>query len=163
MSERFYAMDAIARWVGCMKPRTAALLGLCLMLASCGLFPEASFYLLPESRLPKCFSLPAGSSREAVTVRLNYYSDGRAELILLDKEENKIKVVNGQMVYQAPLHLPAWMEHSAECEYELVALDGMRELIEHCEKAPSFHLSDDPAVWKALGLEEASQASTVRK
>jgi hypothetical protein len=39
----------------------------------CRYFPESSFDLAPDSRLPKWFAIPNGLSRSDITVQMNYY------------------------------------------------------------------------------------------
>lgn len=46
-----------------------------LILEGCGLFPESSFSLANESRLPKWLSLPPNQERSSVTVTMDYYID----------------------------------------------------------------------------------------
>ena len=53
-----------------MRP---ALFLLCLSagsLVACGFFPEATFYLSPDSRLPRWFEVPDGMSRRDRTVTI---------------------------------------------------------------------------------------------
>ena len=44
-----------------------------LFISGCGFFPEASFSLAPDSRLPKWFSPPPQTSRSQLTVKMDYY------------------------------------------------------------------------------------------
>lgn len=44
-----------------------------LLLCGCRFFPEAQFELVPDSRLPKWFTLPTDLSREDVSVQMSYY------------------------------------------------------------------------------------------
>ena len=55
----------------------------CLSLLDCGFFPESTFELAPESRLPKWS--PPGLTREEVTVTMCYYvkSSGRTATFTL--------------------------------------------------------------------------------
>ena len=61
------------------KLSIAILAATCLSLLGCDSFPESSFELASESRLPKWFTSPPGLSRPEVTVTMDYYvkSTGR--------------------------------------------------------------------------------------
>jgi hypothetical protein len=36
--------------------------------------------------------------------------------------------------------------------YELITVNGIIEIIEHRKMEPVFYITDDPAVWKELGV-----------
>jgi len=136
----------------------AILAALGLSLFGCDAFPEASFNLAPESRLPKWFTLPPGLSRPDVTVRMDYYvkSTGRtAKFILKDLKKNeKLAEVNGTLKGLEPLTLknPRPGFPPGYPSYEIVTVNGITEIIEHRRMEPIFYITDEPAVRAELGL-----------
>jgi hypothetical protein len=36
--------------------------------------------------------------------------------------------------------------------YEIITVNGITEIIEHRKMEPIFYITDDPAVWKELGV-----------
>ena len=36
--------------------------------------------------------------------------------------------------------------------YEVITVNGITEIIEHRKPEPIFYITDDPAVWKELGV-----------
>src|SRR5258708_39781305 len=89
------------------KLSIAILAAMSLSLIGCGFFPESSFELARESRLPKWFTLPSGLSRSDVTVTMDYYihSNRRtATFVLVDvKKRRMFAKVNGTQRGLAPL------------------------------------------------------------
>jgi len=138
------------------KLSIAILAALSLSLLGCNVFPESSFDLAPESRLPKWFTLPPGLSRRDVTVRMNYYLKGPAEFILKDLKRNeKLAEVNGVLKTLEPLQLsnPPSGFPPGYPGYEIVTVNGITEVIEHRRMEPIFYITDDPAVRAELGVE----------
>lgn len=136
---------------------TTVLIVLCLSLLGCGHFPESSFELAHESRLPKWFALPQGLSRADVTVVMNYYvkSTGRtSQFILLDSKKQKFAEVNGTQKGFEPLRLkisrPGFPPGYPF--YEIVTVNGTTEIIEHRQMEPIFYITDDPEVRAELGV-----------
>src|SRR5260370_34096407 len=91
------------------KLSIAILAVVCLCLLGCESFPESSFELARESRLPKWFTLPSGLSRSDVTVTMDYYIDSNrrtATFILLDvKKKRTFAKVNSTQTGLVPLTL----------------------------------------------------------
>jgi hypothetical protein len=126
-------------------------------LFGCDSFPESSFELAHESRLPKWFALPSVLSRSDVTVTMNYYitSSGRtSKFILLDAKKNKLAEVNGTQKGLEPLKLknPRPGSPPGYPTYEIVTANGITEIIEHRKMEPIFYITDDPAVREELGV-----------
>lgn len=121
-----------------------------MLLGGCGFFPEASFELASESRLPKWFVLPPGLSRTDVKVTMDYYSkaSGRtATFILLDEKKQKIAEADGilQGEKSHSLKNPAAGFPSGYPSYEIVTVNGITEVIEHRRMEPFFYITDNPA------------------
>lgn len=128
-----------------------------MLLAGCSFFPEASFELARESRLPKWFVLPPGLSRTDVTVTMDYYSkaSGRtATFILLDEKMQKIAEADGTLQGEKSHNLknPTAGFPPGYPSYEIVTVNGVTEVIEHRRMEPFFYITDDPAVLAEFGL-----------
>lgn len=128
-----------------------------LTLFGCEYFPESTFELARESRLPKWFSLPPELSRSDVTVTMNYYvrSSGRTSTFILhDTKKQKLAEVNGTQKGLEPLKLknPRPGFPPGYPSYEIITVNGITEIIEHRQMEPIFYITDDPAVWAELGV-----------
>jgi hypothetical protein len=132
----------------------------CLSLLGCEFFPESSFELARESRLPKWFTPPPGISRSDVTVTMNYYvkpSGRTSTFILRDAKKQKLAEVNGTQKGLEPLKLknPRSGFPPGYPSYEIVTVNGVTEIIEHRQMEPIFYITDDPAVWAELNSSES--------
>ena len=146
------------------------LAAICLSLLGCSFFPESSFELARESRLPKWFTLPSGLSRSNVTVTLDYYIDPNraATFTLLDVKNQsprpqgrpsgrKLAAVN---VTEKDIQQPTLKNKPAGVPvhyptYAIVTVNGVTEVIEHRRMEPIFYITDDPAVLSELGVSGA--------
>ena len=127
----------------------------CLSLFGCEFFPESTFELARESRLPKWFTPPPGLSRSDVTVTMNYYvkPSGRTSIFILrNAKKQKLAEVNGTLTGLEPLKLKNLRSGSPPGypSYEIVTVNGVTEIIEHRQTEPIFYITDDPAVWVEL-------------
>jgi hypothetical protein len=123
----------------------------CLAFVGCGYFPEASFWLSSDSRLPNWFKLVPGQTRANVTVTMDYYLDssGRtATFTLRDSNGLVTSKVTGNLKGLEPLHrgnnLPGHPEGYPS--YEIITVGGISEIVEHRRLEPVFYVTDDPAV-----------------
>lgn len=126
-----------------------------LSLQSCAYFPEATFELASESRLPRWFALPPGLSRSDVTVTMSYYVKpaGRTSTFkLLDAKKHELAEVSGTQEGLEPRHLktPRPGYPHGYPVYEVVTVGGKIEIIEHRRMEPIFYLIDNAAVWNEL-------------
>jgi hypothetical protein len=122
----------------------------------CEWFPESTFEIASESRLPKWISLPPGLVRADVSITMSYYVKpwGRSATFMLKEKNGQIltkanaKVKGSQPLYlkHPPLGFPPGYP-----SYEVITLNGITEIIEHRKMEPIFYITDDPAVWKELG------------
>ena len=124
-----------------------------LTIKGCELFPEATFTLANDSRLPKWVTLQPGLARADVSLTMNYYVmlGGRsAQFILRDKNGHILKKENGKMRCRAPFELenPPQGFPSRYPAYEAISVNGITEIIEHKKMEPIFYVTDDSAVWK---------------
>lgn len=138
----------------------AALAVSCLAtVVGCEYFPESSFELASESRLPKWITLPPELTRADVSITMNYYVKpwGRTATFLLeDKKKQVLAKVNGNQKGSEPLKLknPTQGFPPGYPSYEIITVNGITEIIEHRKMEPIFYITDDPAVWKELGVEQ---------
>jgi hypothetical protein len=123
----------------------------------CAWFPESTFELASESRLPKWISLPPGLTRADVSITMSYYIKpwGRtATFTLQDTKGQILKKVDGKEKGLEPLQLkhPPPGFPSGYPAYEVITVNGITEIIEHRKPEAIFYITDDPAVWKELGV-----------
>jgi hypothetical protein len=122
----------------------------------CEWFPEATFELASESRLPKWISLPPGLTRADVTITMSYYImpwGSSARFTLRDKKGKVLTKVSGKVKGSEPFQLkhPPPGFPPGYPSYEVITINGITEIIEHRKMEPVFYITDDPAVWKELG------------
>lgn len=119
----------------------------------CQHFPEATFSLANESRLPKWFAIPPRLARSDVSIEMSYYVKpwGRtATFLMKDTKDRTIQMAQGKLSCLEPLHLkdsPTGFP-SGYPSYELITVDGVTEMIEHRRTEPIFYITDNPAVWE---------------
>jgi len=123
----------------------------------CAWFPESTFELASKSRLPKWITLPPGLTRADVSITMSYYVKpwgSSATFILKDTKGQILKKVDGKVKGLEPFHLKHSPPGSAPGypSYELISVNGVTEIIEHRKPEPIFYITDDPAVWKELGV-----------
>jgi hypothetical protein len=125
----------------------------------CAWFPESTFELASESRLPRWITLPPGLTRADVSITMSYYVMpwGRsATFILQNKKGQTLKEVDGKLKGLEPLQLehppPGFPPGSPS--YEVITVNGVTEIIEHRKPEPIFYITDDPAVRKELGVKQ---------
>jgi hypothetical protein len=123
----------------------------------CDWFPEATFELASESRLPKWVTLPPGLTRADVTITMSYYVKpwGRSATFILKDKNGQIRTkVYGKLrgLGPNPLKHPPPGFPSGYPAYEVITVNGITEIIEHRKPEPIFYITDDPAVWKELGV-----------
>jgi hypothetical protein len=126
-----------------------------LSLLSCGYFPESTFELARESRLPKWSTLPSGLSRADVTVKMSYYinsSGSTAAFILLDAKKQKLAEEKSTKLGKEPIlrKTPQPGFSTGYPAYEVITVNGITDIVEHRKMEPIFYMVDDPAVWAEL-------------
>jgi hypothetical protein len=127
-----------------------------LVTSGCGWFPESTFELANESRLPIWITLPPGLTRTDVSLTMSYYIwpwGRRATFTLRDKDGRTLAKVHGKVTGLKPLQLkhPPPGFPAGYPAYEIIAVSGKTEIIEHRKMEPIFYVADDPAVWRELG------------
>lgn len=124
-------------------------------MVGCQYFPEATFELGSESRLPKWVTLSPGLTRADVSVTMSYYVKpwgGSALFILQDPRKQTPTKVYGKLRGLEPLQLknPPQGFPRGYPSYEIVTVNGITDIIEHRKMEPIFYVTDDPAVWNEL-------------
>ena len=123
----------------------------------CDWIPESTFELASESRLPKWITLPPGLTRADVSIKMSYYVKpwGRSATFILQDTKGKIRAkVDGKEKGSEPFQLkhPPHGFTPGYPSYEVITVNGITEIIEHGKMEPIFYITDDPAVWKELGV-----------
>lgn len=123
----------------------------------CEWFPESTFELSRESRLPKWISLPPGLTRADASITMSYYVmpwGGRTVFILRDAKGQARTKARGKNRGLGPSELkhPPQGFPSGYPAYEVITVNGTTDIIEHRKMEPIFYVTDDPAVWKELGV-----------
>jgi hypothetical protein len=123
----------------------------------CEWFPESTFELASESRLPKGITLPPGLIRADVSITMSYYVMpwGRSAIFILRDTKRQIRTkIHGKTRGLGPLQLkhPPPGFPPGYPSYEVITVNGITEIIEHRKMEPIFYITDDPAVWKELGV-----------
>jgi hypothetical protein len=123
----------------------------------CEWFPESTFELASESRLPKWITLPPGLTRADVSITMSYYVKpwGRTSTFLLKDTKGQVRTkVYGKDRGLGPNQLkhPPPGSPPGYPAYEVITVNGITDIIEHRKMEPIFYITDDPAVWKELGV-----------
>jgi hypothetical protein len=135
-----------------------ALTILCSVIVGCEYFPESTFELASESRLPKWITLPPGLTRADVSITMNDYVElwgGRTATFILRDAKGKTRMkVYGKVKGDHPLYLkhPSQGFSPGYPAYEVMNVNGITDIIEYRKPEPIFYITDDPAVWKELGV-----------
>ena len=123
----------------------------------CEWFPEATFELASASRLPKWITLPPGLTRADVSIMMSYYVwpwGGSAIFLVRDKQGRILQKIHAKVRGLGPnklKHPPPGFPPGYPA-YEVISANGITEIIEHRKMEPIFYITDDPAVWKELGV-----------
>jgi hypothetical protein len=120
---------------------------------------ESSFQLSEESRLPKWFSVPNGMDRNVLSVQMDLhstFSGGKAVFKLYKKGDllniKKYTVTTDEQPNIRSVQLNS--QSSGYPRYKVVTINGITDVVELRKMEPVFYMTDDPAVWKALGVKQ---------
>ena len=120
---------------------------------------ESSFELSEESRLPAWFEVPVGMTRTDLKVSMDYYirPSGRKAVFKLRDKNNRVlhKLIGVPRGLEPlkPKNQPVGSPRNRPF-YEIITIDGITDIIEHRVRGPVFHTTDDPAIWKELGVDQ---------
>ena len=121
---------------------------------------ESTFDLADESRLPQGLATPSGITRKDVSVTLDFYTPGPAQLTLRDKSGKKLASVTGEVI-GAPIYLETSSDPLTPA-YEIIVINGVTEIMEcipyrdganmmkNGKPVALFKVVDDPALKKKL-------------
>jgi hypothetical protein len=136
-------ISRVALWIAAFGAVIAS------VATGCQYFPESSFELANESRLPRFMTLPQGLTRADVSITMSYYVKPWGRTATFTMQDSK---VTGKLKCSEPFRLRKAAGESASDypSYELVTVNGISEVIEHRKMEPVFYISDDPEVQKAI-------------
>jgi hypothetical protein len=114
----------------------------------CEWFPESTFELASESRLPKWITLPRGLTRADVSIKMSYYIKpwGRTATFTVQDTKGQVRTkVHGKLKGLEPLQLknPPHGFPPGYPSYEVITANGVTEIIEHRKPEPIFYITDD--------------------
>jgi hypothetical protein len=124
---------------------------------------EASFELAPESRLPKWLDAPTGVSRSDLKVTMDYYSTfNGGEYVFKFYDKNKIlkiqKIIlsteEQPTIRTRELKIPPVGFPKGYPAYNVVTVNGITDIVERRKMEPIFYMTDDPVIWRELGIEQ---------
>ena len=127
------------------------------VIVACEWIPESTFELVSESRLPKWITLPPGLARADVSITMSLYSKlwGWSAVFTLKDTKGQIRTkVYGTEKGRGTLYLkhpPPGFPPGCPA-YEVITVNGITDIIEHRKPEPIFYITDDPAIWKELGV-----------
>jgi hypothetical protein len=146
-----------------LKIRSSAekyLLMVALCISSCAVsgceyFPESTFNLASESRLPKWITLPPGHTRADVSITISYYDSlwgNDVKIVVEDEEKQTLTKLYGTEKGRGPLYLkhPPQGFPPGYPAYGVITVNGVTDIVEHRKPEPIFYVTDDPAVWNEL-------------
>ena len=130
-------------------------IGFVLIVIGFSYLPESTFQLAKESRLPKWIALPSGLDRNDVSIEMSYYIrpwGSIAKFTLRDSKQRVLEKVDGKVKCGHPIQLrnpPSGFAPDYP-SYEIIAVKGVTEIIEHRKPEPIVYITDDPAVLKEI-------------
>jgi len=137
---------------------------LCLMLGLSGCL-ESSFQLSGDSRLPRWFDIPEGKSASDYTVRIDLHSTidgggGKTVIKLYNKNKYFPTEEHTITIEEQPSSLSVQLEPQPEGfpegypAYIVITINDITDIIEFRKMEPVFYMTDDPTIWKELGVEK---------
>jgi hypothetical protein len=114
-------------------------------------FPESTFKLATDSRLPRWVTLAPGLTRANTSLQLSYYVKpwgSIAQFVLLDGKGQILQKENGRNKCSIQSNNRSTQSSSGYPAYEVISVNGITEIDEHKKMEPIFYVTDDPAVWK---------------
>ena len=127
---------------------------------------ESSFQLSGESRLPKWFVLPKGIERNDFSVTMDLYSTfsgAEAGFKLYEKGKffhiQKYTIAEDMQtnILDVRLKSPPKGFPKGYPSYMIIKINGITDIVELRKMEPFFYMTDDPAVWEELGVEQGQR------
>jgi hypothetical protein len=124
--------------------------GTCLvgMHPRVGWFPESSFDLAKESRLPEWFSLPANLDRRDVNIKIFYYvppppfKENVKALLIGPGPEHKIIDTKIGISRAHPMNSKDPRSPNYYPRHTIITFDGITEIVEHKKMEPIYYIAD---------------------
>jgi hypothetical protein len=144
-------------------PRTFLKVFLCIILFCLAGCLESSFQLSPDSRLPKWFISPESVDRNELLVTMDLYSTfsgGEDVYKLIQKgkmlaiQKYTITTDMQHKMMEVQLKSPPEGSPKGYPKYKVVKINGITDIIELRKMEPFFYMTDDPAIWKELGVDQ---------
>ena len=123
------------------------------VVIGCRYFPESTFELADDSRLPRWVVLPPEATRSIISVTMSYYlKPWGNDVTFTIHGGGRLTEVSGKRRCKDPFHLkkPTGESASYYPAYEFVTVNGISEVIEHRKMEPVFYISDDDEVRQAI-------------
>lgn len=132
------------------------LLSIILGLSGC---LESSFQLSPESRLPRWFYMPEELERNSLSVQMDLYSTftGGKVVFKLYKKGNLLDVKKYTVTSDEQPGIRSVQLDKSEGgypRYKVVTINNITDIVELRKMEPVFYMTDDPVVWRKLGVKQ---------
>lgn len=132
---------------------------LVLLMAACNPVrgcPEANFQLMPDSRLPRWFSLPPGYTRDDVTVKISYYVpwaqiDDAVIALVDERDGHTLAQVTGERCWHPQIdrirrNAHGGFDGESGPRYTIVRAADVTEVIDHPTRGSRLRITDDPVL-----------------
>ena len=121
-------------------------------LVGCDRFPESTFVLASDSRLPIWIKVPPGVAISSLKLTISYYIRplGANAVFSLQDKDTVIEKLDAKVICRTPFTVPAHSSGSASGYplYQAVSVKSVTEIIEHRRMEPVFYVTDNASVWK---------------
>jgi hypothetical protein len=141
--------------------RRFALIAATTAISGCSSWPESTFDLAPESRLPIWLHLPKGTARSRVSVQMSYYiveshREAKFELFKGSSWPWRIRVqhVRGVQRGDSPIYLPSsgLTGFGKDPSYEIVTVGTQTDIVEHRRQEPIFYMVEDKEIFREFNV-----------
>jgi hypothetical protein len=137
---------------------------LCMVFSLAGCL-ESSFQLSDESRLPKWFVIPEGKNAHDYTVQIDLHSTiggggGKTVIKLYERDKTfpveryTITLEEQPSTLSIQLSSPPVGYPKGYPAYIVATINDVSDIIELRKMEPVFYMTDDPAIWEELGVEQ---------
>lgn len=148
-----------------LEMRSSCILVCCLLILPFSLSGclEARLWLSDQSRLPKWVVVPEGKNRNDFSVKMESHSTiTNGKIIFKIYEKNNFFHIQEYEITtdMQPNMRPTQTKSPAEGfpkgfpKYIPITVNGITDIAEQRKMEPIFYMTDDPDIWKELGVEE---------
>lgn len=123
---------------------------------------ESKFNLSDQSRLPKWFVVPEGKNRKDFSVKMELHSTatgGKVIFNLFEKDnffhtqEYEITTDIQPSIRSVQIKSQPEGIEQGYPRYKVITVNGITDIVELRKREPVFYMTDDPDVWRELGVE----------